>query len=42
VVDAGDARTVWAVGVAAYAHGWEIAATRPGDAVDLRPLPSLT
>ena len=42
VVDAGDARTVWAVGVAAYAHGWEISATRPGDAVDLRPLPPLT
>ena len=42
VVGASDARTVWAVGVAAYAHGWEISATRPGDAVDLRPLPPLT
>ena len=42
VVDAGDEHTAWAVGVAAYAHGWQVSATRPGDAVDLRPSPPLT
>ena len=29
-------------GVAAYAHGWEVVATRPDGAVDLRPSPPLT
>jgi coenzyme F420-0:L-glutamate ligase/coenzyme F420-1:gamma-L-glutamate ligase len=42
VVEAGDEQTSWAVGVAAYAHGWQVTATRPGNAVDLRPLPPLT
>ena len=42
VVGARDERTAWAVGVAAYAHGWEVVATESGDAVDLRPSPSLT
>ena len=30
VVEAGDERTAWAVGVAAYAHGWEVSATASG------------
>jgi coenzyme F420-0:L-glutamate ligase / coenzyme F420-1:gamma-L-glutamate ligase len=42
VVDAGDERTAWAVGVAAYAHGWEVSTVRPGSVVDLRPSPPLT
>jgi coenzyme F420-0:L-glutamate ligase/coenzyme F420-1:gamma-L-glutamate ligase len=42
VVDAREARTAWAVRVAAYAHGWDVAATRPDNTVDLRPSPSLT
>ena len=44
VVQAADERDAWAVGVAAYAHGWEtVTAGSPGDwAVRLRPSPSLT
>jgi coenzyme F420-0:L-glutamate ligase/coenzyme F420-1:gamma-L-glutamate ligase len=42
VVHAGDELTAWAVGVAAYAHGWEVVASESGDTVDLRPSPSLT
>jgi coenzyme F420-0:L-glutamate ligase/coenzyme F420-1:gamma-L-glutamate ligase len=42
VVDAADERLAWAAGVAAYAHGWGVAASRAGGVVDLRPLPPLT
>jgi coenzyme F420-0:L-glutamate ligase/coenzyme F420-1:gamma-L-glutamate ligase len=36
VVDAGDPRARWAVEVAAYAHGWEVAAL-DGSRIRLRP-----
>jgi coenzyme F420-0:L-glutamate ligase/coenzyme F420-1:gamma-L-glutamate ligase len=42
VIEAGDERTVWAIGVAAYTLGWHVTATRPGHDVDLRPSPPLT
>ena len=42
VIEAGDEHTAWAVGVAAYAHGWNVAAAGSGSTVDLRPSPSLT
>jgi coenzyme F420-0:L-glutamate ligase/coenzyme F420-1:gamma-L-glutamate ligase len=42
VVDVRDERMAWAVGVAAYAHGWRVSGTGPGGAVDLRPSPPLT
>jgi coenzyme F420-0:L-glutamate ligase/coenzyme F420-1:gamma-L-glutamate ligase len=42
VVDVRDPEAAWAVGAAAYAHGWQVSATRPGVCVDLRPLPPLT
>jgi len=37
VVETRDAHAAWAVGVAAYAHGWRVASTGPDHAVDLRP-----
>ena len=41
VIDAPDEQAAWAVGVAAYAFGWEIAGPVVRGAVDLRPRPPL-
>jgi coenzyme F420-0:L-glutamate ligase/coenzyme F420-1:gamma-L-glutamate ligase len=41
-VVADDPRQVWAVGVAAYAHGWETTPGKTEGVVDLRPYPGLT
>jgi coenzyme F420-0:L-glutamate ligase/coenzyme F420-1:gamma-L-glutamate ligase len=41
VVDVRDEQMAWAVGVAAYAHGWQVSTTHADGVVDLRPLPPL-
>jgi coenzyme F420-0:L-glutamate ligase/coenzyme F420-1:gamma-L-glutamate ligase len=41
-VEVPDDRTAWTVGVAAYAHGWQLGQADPGGAVDLRPRPPFT